>query len=225
MLEAKNITKTYGEKNPLTIFENINLSIELGKSYAITGASGVGKTSLMHILSSLDRPTHGELFYNTIPFSQWDINQLRRTIFGFVFQNYFLLDDLTALENVLLPAKIARKRVDFQSPSYALALEYLDQVNLSHKQNAFAKTLSGGEKQRVAIARALINDPLVLFADEPTGNIDEENSQTIEKLLINLCQEKKKALVVVTHDLDFASRLDHPLKIEHKRIVSISHSS
>ncbi|MGM0110268.1 ABC transporter ATP-binding protein [Enterococcus sp. DIV0187] len=215
VIEAVNLEKTYGRGD--TRFEalkNINLTIEAGESVAIIGKSGSGKSTLMHILALLDQPTSGTVLLNqqgvgTIKKSE--LNHIRNDRFGFVFQQFFMNAKDTVLNNVMLPLKIAgvsgakRKK---------LAMNALRAVELDDKSTNKASDLSGGQKQRVCIARALVNNPQILFADEPTGNLDSNTGDKIEKLLFDLNKEKGITLIVVTHDDDLAERCDRQIRIK-----------
>ncbi len=206
-LLAKDLVKVYGKgDNAFTALNNVSLNIKKGESVAIVGKSGSGKSTLMHVLAALDQPTTGKITidnqsYESLSHKKLDL--LRSNRFGFIFQQFFLNGRETVLENVLLPLKIAGVgRVSRRKK----ALEVLAEVDLTDKMNNRANNLSGGQKQRVAIARALVNDPDVIFADEPTGNLDTENGTKVEDLLFKLNKEKDITLVIVTHDDDLASR-------------------
>ncbi len=200
ILRAVNISKTFRAPKVTPLFSKISLCLEKGQSIAITGKSGVGKTTLLHILGTLEEPDSGEIFISNTLFSPSNGAFLRNQHIGFIFQSFNLLEDFTVLENVLMPARIARKT---ESVEYGLHL--LSQVGLQDRAHFPAKLLSGGEKQRVAIARALCNDPDLIFADEPSGNLDQANSDIIGSLLVSLVEEKKKGLVLVTHDASLSS--------------------
>jgi lipoprotein-releasing system ATP-binding protein len=197
ILKAKNITKTYAK---IRVLSEISLSIELGESIAICGRSGEGKTTLLHILGTLEEPDSGELEIAGKQLTRSTAPHIRNEQIGFIFQAYNLLDDFTALENVLMPARIARKTLSRQK-----GIELLSLVGLETKADLPAKLLSGGEKQRIAISRALCNNPNLILADEPTGNLDRANGKKIAELLISL----KKGLVIVTHDPEIAALCDH----------------
>jgi putative ABC transport system ATP-binding protein len=205
LLHAKDVDKVYGKgEQAFVALHKVSLDIKRGESVAIIGKSGSGKSTLMHVLAALDSPNGGDLEFNgrsygSLPAAKLD--KMRSESYGFIFQQFFLNGRETVLENVMLPLKIAgigrrtrKKR----------ALEALAEVDLSDKINNRATDLSGGQKQRVAIARALVNDPEVIFADEPTGNLDSENGRRIEDLLFKLNREKKITLIIVTHDEDLA---------------------
>jgi lipoprotein-releasing system ATP-binding protein len=200
ILQAKNISKSFHFPIKTPLFTNISLNLNPGESIAITGKSGAGKTTLLHILGTLEEPDHGEIRIANTLFSKSKGPKLRNQHLGFIFQSYNLLEDFTALENVLMPARIARKSI---SKAYGLYL--LEQVGLESRAHFPTKLLSGGERQRVAMARALCNDPDVILADEPTGNLDQANSEAIGEILFRLVNEKKKGLILVTHDETLAN--------------------
>ncbi|ACZ33226.1 ABC transporter, ATP-binding protein LolD-like protein [Chlamydia pneumoniae LPCoLN] len=206
LIEAKNLSKTIQQQNQnISILTDVSLSLHAGETISITGASGNGKTTLLHLLGTLDVPSSGSLRFFDKDLKNQDLANFRNQHIGFVFQNFYLLEDDTVLKNVLMPALIARKNISKGSPVYTRALELLDLVNLDDKVQTRCSKLSGGEKQRVAIARALINEPAILLADEPSGNLDEETSEQIHNLLL----EQASALcgiLIVTHNKHLASR-------------------
>jgi len=196
----------------LTILQNINLSIEAGESVAIVGKSGSGKTTLLGLLAGLDVPTSGSVELAGEPISDWDEDRRARhraNRVGFVFQSFQLLPSLTALENVMLPLELAS--VDNAERE---ARELLQRVGLGERLTHTPRQLSGGEQQRVAIARAFAARPSVLFADEPTGNLDAETGHQVADLLMTLNQEQGATLVMVTHDEELAGRCDRQVRIE-----------
>ncbi|HSX13716.1 MAG TPA: ABC transporter ATP-binding protein [Chlamydiales bacterium] len=200
ILQAKNISKSFHFPVTTPLFHDISLTLSAGESMAITGKSGSGKTTLLHILGTLEAPDSGEIWIANTLFSKSKGPKIRNQHIGFIFQSYNLLEDFSTLENVLMPSWIARKPA---SKAYGLYL--LEQVGLVDRANFPTKLLSGGERQRVAIARALCNDPDLILADEPTGNLDQANSEAIGELLLNLVETKKKGLILVTHDEALAS--------------------
>lgn len=200
LLEAKKIRKTFCDPTPVEILQDVDLTVAHGETVAILGRSGSGKSTLLQILGTLDNPTEGSLFFQGAPFNRWKIPFLRNHEIGFVFQSFHLLEDDTALENVLMPAKIARKSTHATSSAYERACRLLTKVGLSERAHLPAKWLSGGEKQRVSLARAMMNEPKILFADEPSGNLDGETSAIIHRLLLDFAKESFAALVIVTHD-------------------------
>jgi len=195
----------------IEVLRGISIEIARGEIVFICGASGAGKTTLMYTLAGLERPESGTVefegrnLYNGGSSSQ---ARFRNQKMGFVFQGYFLLPELTALENVSLPSMIGRRS------STQSAQESLDAVGLADRMQHLPAELSGGEQQRVAIARALTNDPEIIFADEPTGNLDSQTGQAIVELLLKLARERKKTLLIVTHDLTLAARGDRELHMK-----------
>ena len=199
----------------IEVLRGISIEVGPGEIILICGASGAGKTTLLYTLAGLERPESGTVefegrnLYNGSSASQ---ARFRNKKMGFVFQGYFLLPELTALENVSLPGMIGR------APAKKAAEESLDAVGLADRMQHLPAELSGGEQQRVAIARALTNDPDIIFADEPTGNLDSETGGAIVDLLLNLARERKKSLLIVTHDTGLATRGDRELHIKDGRI-------
>lgn len=220
LLSTRNLKKVYGKRD--TKFEalrGLNLEINAGESVAIVGKSGSGKSTLMHLLALLDKPTSGEITLNgrsTSKLKNRKLNRLRNKEFGFVFQSFFMNANDSVLNNVILPLKIAgisrreRKR---------RAMEALKVVELDDKAKNKAKDLSGGQKQRVCIARAIVNNPKVIFADEPTGNLDSATGDKIEKLLFDLNKEKGITLIIVTHDEELAAKCGRQIRIADGEIV------
>lgn len=221
MLEAINLYKTYKSENvDYEVLKNINLQIKQGDCLAIIGKSGSGKSTLMHLLACLDNPTSGSVLFESDDFSHLDEKQkdsLRNKKFGFVFQQFFLNGRETVFENVVLPMRI---RGAEQYDLTKSAMEALEAVGLKDKEDKRAKDLSGGEKQRVCIARALVGKPQVIFADEPTGNLDSSTSESIEKMLFDLNKEKRITLIVVTHDEDLANKCERIIELKDGEIVS-----
>jgi lipoprotein-releasing system ATP-binding protein len=197
LLEAKKITKRYLYPTPVTLFHEIDLEINAGESVAISGKSGEGKTTLLHVLGGLEKFDSGSLMH----FKSKPSLKIRNRHLGFIFQSFNLLEDFSVLENIQMPGKIGR----FLTPEHK-ALTLLESVGLESKAYFPARLLSGGEKQRVAIVRALYNDPELIFADEPSGSLDAKNSQQISELLFHLIEKEKKGLLLVTHDPDLAKR-------------------
>ncbi|GHU95314.1 lipoprotein-releasing system ATP-binding protein LolD [Bacteroidia bacterium] len=210
MIRLQHITKNFGN---LQVLKGIDLQIADGQSVAIVGASGAGKTTLLEIMGTLSLPTSGELYFdqmqvNTLNAKQ--IAQLRNARIGFVFQFHHLLPEFTALENVCLPAWMGKKN---KAKTAARARELLHYLNLSHRSGHKPSQMSGGEQQRVAIARALINQPMVLLADEPSGNLDSQNKQELHQLLFQLQRDMQQTLVIVTHDESLAHLCNRQLTI------------
>lgn len=203
MVELQGIEKRYSMAGEVSVDVLRGVDMQIGQSecVSICGASGSGKSTLLHIIGGLDKPSKGEYRWNGNEVSSWSRGNLakwRNDTVGFVFQAYHLLPELTALENIMLPGAFGRR------PCHEQALEFLSLMGLKDRQEHRPNELSGGEQQRVAIARALVNDPELILADEPTGNLDRQTGQIIMKLLLDLSREKKKALVFVTHDQNLA---------------------
>jgi ABC-type lipoprotein export system ATPase subunit len=216
-LTARNIYRSFkiGSRK-VEVLRGINLEINKGESVFLCGASGAGKTTLLYTLAGLERPESGEVTFEDYRLYSGGAAQdakIRNQKMGFVFQGYFLLPELTALENTLLPSLIRHR------PDPAIAQSLLERVGLADRMLHLPSELSGGEQQRVAIARALINDPAIVFADEPTGNLDTENGKAIMELLAGLVREEQKTLVVVTHDQDLAAKGDRVVHIRDGHLV------
>ena len=218
ILKVKSLSKVYGSKtNALTVLSDINFSVLKGESVAIIGPSGSGKTTLLGLCAGLDRVTEGEIILNHISLNELnedELAQVRNQNIGFVFQNFQLIPTLTALENVQVPLEL-RGVKNTMEPSIAL----LERVGLGVRKNHYPSQLSGGEQQRVAIARAFSNNPEILFADEPTGNLDEETGKSIEALLFEINKEKGTTLIIVTHDLELAQKTHQIIKIKGGTII------
>lgn len=221
MLEAKDLSKTYTSDGvAFEALKNVDLKINSGDCLAIVGKSGSGKSTLMHLLACLDEPTEGQVLIDgqdISTLSEKAKNTLRNEKFGFVFQQFFLNGRDTVFENVVLPLKI---RGASGSTINAAASEALIAVGLDDKQKKNAKDLSGGEKQRVCIARALVSSPSVIFADEPTGNLDSATGAAVEDMLFGLNREKGITLVIVTHDSDLAAKCSRIIEMKDGRIVA-----
>lgn len=221
MITAEKIYKTYGKKeSAYEALRGIDLAIQDGESVAIVGKSGSGKSTLMHLLAGLDHPSKGKIMWDRHTLSgmnERSLAGLRNKNVGFVFQQFFLQPTLTVLENTILPLKIAGV-----SPSERKrrGREALQAVGLLDKADNRATDLSGGQRQRVAIARALINEPTVIFADEPTGNLDTETGQQVEELLFSLHKERNITLVIVTHDDELARRCDRIIHIQDGKVTT-----
>jgi putative ABC transport system ATP-binding protein len=210
ILEARNLTRTYRvDDREITILRDVSLSVDAGEFVVIEGNSGSGKTTLLTLLSGLDRPSSGRIFIRDREITHLDEDEMapfRNRAFGFVFQSFHLVPSLNALENVMFPAELSRNG---QAREAAEAL--LGRVDLLPRRHHFPHQLSGGEKQRVAICRALVNRPEILFADEPTGNLDAENSGAILDLLLDLRKEQGATLILVTHSAEIARKADRRL--------------
>ncbi|MEA3559091.1 MAG: ABC transporter ATP-binding protein [Candidatus Thermoplasmatota archaeon] len=219
-IELKSIHKTYkmGETF-VRALRNVGLRIGQGELVAVTGPSGSGKTTLMNMLGILDRPTKGTILINRKPvseLSEGNLSRIRLLNYGFVFQQFYLLPTLTAFENVYLPIKESRK---YGSGGKKRAFDLLGEVGMEDRANHLPSQLSGGEQQRVAIARALANDPPVILADEPTGELDTENSKMIIELLRRLNRDLDKTLVSITHDPEVARRAKRSIRMKDGKIV------
>ena len=212
VIELKNVNKIYKTKaEEIHILKNVNLSFSKGNFVSIQGKSGSGKTTLLNILGLLDVPTNGDMLIDDklINYKDEKIkNKIRNEKMGFVFQFHYLLNEFTALENVMMPALINKKEVREK------AMELLELVGLSERVKHKPLELSGGEKQRVAIARSMINDPEIILADEPTGNLDTETSLVINNLFKKINEEKKQSIIIVTHSLELANLAEYKYKIE-----------
>ncbi|WP_461246946.1 ABC transporter ATP-binding protein [Treponema sp. R6D11] len=207
LLKVTNIVKNYvSGTETLHILKGINFEIEEGKSVAISGQSGSGKSTLLNIIGGLDKADEGSVFLNgtdITSLSEKEISVYRSTQTGFVFQFHYLLKDFTALENIMLPAYIAGVS---KKEAIDRARQLLADVKLEDRSGHFPSQLSGGERQRVAVARSMVNDPVLILADEPTGNLDPQNSEIAAELLYESAQKRKKTLIVVTHDKKVAQR-------------------
>ena len=220
ILQAKNLTKIYGKKQAaFTALNNVNIQIKRGESVAIVGKSGSGKSTLMHLLALLDAPTEGKILIgekDATKLKKKQINRLRNRQFSFVFQQFFMNARDSVLNNVELPLKIAG--VGFRERKRR-AMKALEIVELSDKAKSRANDLSGGQKQRVCIARAIVNNPSVIFADEPTGNLDSTTGEKIEKMLFSLNRDKNITLIIVTHDTDLAAKCDRQIYLRDGKIT------
>jgi putative ABC transport system ATP-binding protein len=222
MIEVKGITKTYGKKdNAFRVLDNINFSIPDGASVAILGKSGSGKSTLMHVMSGLDHPEKGEILIDgrdILTLKSKEIDKFRSQSMSFIFQSFFVQANESCYDNVSLPLEIAgiapsRRKVKIESA--------LSAVELLDKKKSRARELSGGQKQRLAVARAIVNGPRILFADEPTGNLDSVTGGVVENLLFDYNKKNNVTLIVVTHDADLAARCDIEIRIKDGRIESI----
>lgn len=220
LISIQNLDKTFKTgKGTLKVLKNLNLGIMKGEMVAIMGSSGAGKSTLLHLLGALDRPTSGKVFFNSINLFEMRDNKLasfRNKNVGFVFQFHHLLPEFTAKENVMMPLLIhGSSRKDAEGKSNIM----LKELGLENRGNHQAGELSGGEQQRVAIARALINDPEVLLADEPTGNLDQKTGAKVYELLKELQENKNKTVVIVTHNKELAKKTDRILFLEDGKIL------
>ena len=219
ILSLKNVSKIYkSANNLLTVLDHISFSVVAGSSLSIVGPSGSGKTTLLGLSAGLDQPTSGsvELQQNHLEsLTEDQLAAVRNRYVGFIFQNFQLMPTLTAIENVMVPLELrGEKKV------HARAMEFLDKVGLAARSHHYPAQLSGGEQQRVSIARAFSNRPAILFADEPTGNLDSETSAKIVDLIFELNQEAGTTLVLVTHDDELAARTQRIIHLKGGRIIS-----
>jgi putative ABC transport system ATP-binding protein len=219
ILQAEHVTKRYAiGAQQIAVLDDVNFTIDPGEFVVIMGSSGSGKSTLLGILSGLDQPTRGRVHIDGRDITDWSEDQLapvRNQVFGFVFQSFHLAPSLNAIENVAFPAELSGDR---QARARAQAL--LTRVGLGGRATNFPHQLSGGEKQRVAICRALINEPKIIFADEPTGNLDSANGAGILELLVELHQERRTTLVLVTHSPEVAARAGRIITLADGKIQS-----
>ena len=222
VLETENLVKVYGKgETRFDALKGLTLEIHRGESVAVIGKSGSGKSTLMHLMALLDRPSQGVVALDGSPVSELstkEINRLRNERFGFVFQQFFLNANQTVLENVVLPLKIAGVG---KSERNRKGMEALERLGMADKATNKATNLSGGQKQRACIARALVTEPSVIFADEPTGNLDSRTSEIVEDILFGLQREQGITLVIVTHDDDLAARCDRRINLVDGEITSV----
>jgi lipoprotein-releasing system ATP-binding protein len=221
VLETKNINKYFYDPVKFKVLSDINMSINEGEFVSIVGKSGCGKSTLLYILSTMDTDYEGELRINGDDLSKkTDANlaKIRNQHIGFVFQFHYLLSEYNVLRNVMIPgiklAKYSIKEIEHR------AMEQLRKLDMTDQALKFPNQLSGGQKQRVAIARALINDPLIIMGDEPTGNLDKKNSDLVFDIFNNLVKERNQALLIVTHDTDFAARTQRTIEMADGKIIS-----
>jgi putative ABC transport system ATP-binding protein len=213
LLEARNITKTYSvDRRTISVLNNVSLRADKGEFIVITGSSGSGKTTLLTVLSGLDHPTTGQVLIDNRDITaatEEDLAPLRNRTIGFVFQSFHLVPSMTAMENIMFPAELMGA-----TDAAIRAAQLLSRVGLSNRADNLPSQLSGGEKQRVALCRALVNRPKLLFADEPTGNLDSENGKTVLTQLIDLKNEHGATLVMVTHNPEVAQAADRVLTLK-----------
>lgn len=217
MLSGKNITKNYG---PLQVLKGVDISIEKGEIVSIVGSSGAGKSTLLHILGTLDKPDKGEIFLNNQRIDKLNgkaLASFRNKNIGFIFQFHHLLPEFTALENVCIPGWIAGRN---KKETIARATELLVSLGLQDRLENKPHQLSGGEQQRVAVARALINNPAIVMADEPTGNLDSENAHDLHRLFIELRNKYQQTFLIVTHNEELAQMGDRILHMKDGKIIS-----
>jgi len=223
MIEVRAITKTYGKKqNAFLALDNISFTIPEGTTVAIIGKSGSGKSTLMHAMSGLDRPERGEVIIdgeNILTLKQRKVDAFRASKMSFIFQSFFIQPNETCYDNVVLPLEIAQVPLNQRKAKVEAALAA---VELLDKVKSKAANLSGGQKQRLAIARAIVNEPKILFADEPTGNLDSVTGEVVEDFLFNYSKKNNATLIVVTHDRELAEKCDAQIEIVDGKIFAMS---
>lgn len=219
MIELKNVTKIYGKKkNQFVALNDVSLRIPTGVSMAILGKSGSGKSTLMHAISGLDRPQQGEVIIDgqdILKLKQKQVDEFRARKIGFIFQSFFVQGNESVADNVSLPLEIVKMPRGLRESKINEALKAVD---LYEKRKNRAKDLSGGQKQRLAIARAIVGSPQIIFADEPTGNLDSETGAKVEELLFNYNKQEGATLIIVTHDVDLAKKCDYQILIKDGKI-------
>ncbi len=217
MLEAKNLFKSYGQ---IRVLNDVSLSLNKGEIISIVGSSGAGKSTLLHILGTLDQADKGSVWIKGVQVNTLKnnaLNQFRNQHIGFIFQFHHLLPEFTALENICIPALI---KGDSEKEAQAKALKLIELLKLTHRKDNKPGQMSGGEQQRVAVARALINNPAVVFADEPSGNLDSERANELHDLFFLLRKELHQSFIIVTHNNEFADRADRKLVMKDGAIIS-----
>jgi len=220
IVQLKNITKIYGDKIKTQVLFGLNLEIEKGSFNSIIGQSGSGKSTLLNILGTLDVPSDGEIIINGVNTKSMNRNQLaklRNEALGFIFQFHYLLPEFTALENVLMPYRILGKKID--DSVLARANELIDLVGLTKVKNNLATQMSGGQQQRTAIARSLMNNPSIILADEPTGNLDSDTTAQIYDLMRTINKKYNTTFIIITHDQHVAERTDRIIEIKDGKII------
>jgi len=219
VLSVQSLNKVYSNgARSITVLDDVSMEIHAGERLAIVGSSGSGKTTLLGLCAGLDVPTEGDISLfgqSIIKLSEDDKAELRNAHIGFIFQNFQLVPTLTALENVMIPLELKANPEAKQ-----LATAMLERVGLKDRLSHYPSQLSGGEQQRVSLARAFSNQPKILFADEPTGNLDDETSKNVEALLFELNAEQGTTLVIVTHDLELAQKTDRIIRLKGGKIIS-----
>ena len=223
LLETRKLTKVYKETGEnLEILKDVDFGLQEGCIGVLTGASGSGKSTFLNIVGALDKPTSGQVFFGgkeVSKLSKREVNRFHRKNLGFMFQFHHLLSEFTALENVLMPARIDRRN---EKEGREKALELLEAVGLSERVNHLPRELSGGERQRVALARALVNEPDLIIADEPSGNLDENNADILKSLILDLCKRFGQAFLIATHDMSLVEIATHRWTITHRTIKALA---
>ena len=220
-LKATNISKAYKTgAHQIQVLSNISIDIVQGETIGIIGSSGSGKTTLLQILAGLEFPDLGEIFFNDINLlanNGLQFNKMRNKLFGYAYQFHYLLDDLTVFENCNLVFRISNnKNIEKNSKKI---FQILNELGIEELKNSYPSMLSGGERQRVAIARAIVHEPMFILMDEPTGNLDHENANVIQDLTIKLAKNHNIGIMVATHDLNYANKLDKVFRIENEGLV------
>lgn len=220
LIEAQGLRRWFEDKgNKLEILKGIDLKIRQGEVISITGTSGAGKSTLLHILGSLDAPSAGKVLFkdrDIFALGQSELDKYRRDEVGFIFQFHHLLPELNALENVQLPSQLQGSQ-----PNSQRAQELLEAVGMSERATHYPNEMSGGECQRVAVARALMNQPKIIFADEPSGNLDEDNSEMLHQMFLDLNEQFGQSFVYVTHDRKFAAMAHRQWQVSHGDLVEL----
>ncbi|GAB6072177.1 ABC transporter ATP-binding protein [Venenivibrio stagnispumantis] len=215
IVRLKDIKKIYKSKNEeVEALKSISLTINEGEMVAVMGPSGSGKSTLLHIIGLIDTPTEGSIEIDNKDVSKLNLSKFRNEYIGFVFQLSYLLPEFTALENVMMPLLISKKEKPKEK-----AINILKKLGLEHRVNHKPSQLSGGEQQRVAIARAIVNNPKILVADEPTGNLDSENTKIVMEIFKNLNKEKNTTIIIATHDIEVAKNCDRIIYIKDGKIL------
>ena len=224
-LSATNISMNFSNaQDSLNVLQDISLELSEGQSIGIIGSSGCGKTTLLQILAGLETPSSGSVYFNETNLSEnkkIKFAQLRPSLFGFVYQFHYLLEDLTLFENCELSFQILKSKD--HSANHASIMAIFEELGIAHLKDSYPFTLSGGERQRAAIARAVAHKPTFLLMDEPTGNLDNDNAAIIQALTINLSKKLNMGIIVATHDLSYAEQLDDVYKIENSKLHKIEH--
>jgi lipoprotein-releasing system ATP-binding protein len=216
MIKGENLSKKYGD---LAVLKSVSIQIQTSEIVSITGPSGAGKSTLLQLLGTLDTPTEGTVFYDDVDLKTLKANKMakfRNENIGFIFQFHHLLPEFTAIENISMPAFIAGQS---KSQAGVRAAELLKMLGLADRMEHKPNELSGGEQQRVAVARALMNNPKVIFADEPSGNLDTENAEELHHLFLRLREELNQTFVIVTHNADLAKMADRKIEMKDGRII------
>jgi lipoprotein-releasing system ATP-binding protein len=224
-LLAKNISMSFANsKHSVNVLDNIYLELIEGRSIGIIGSSGCGKTTLLQILAGLETPTAGSIYHDDLNLSERNkakFTQLRSSLFGFVYQFHYLLEDLTLMENCELSFQIMGSKNHEANRQSIFSI--FEELGIAHLEASYPYMLSGGERQRAAIARAVAHKPTFLLMDEPTGNLDADNAAIIQELTINLSKKFNMGILVATHDMEYASKLDEVYRIEHSKLQKIDH--